>query len=69
MNTTAAYLADAERSLLAARGSLYSAKAEMLGGRATRTGQLIDQVENCLAWAQRVSFYLESDQAASRAIP
>lgn len=66
MSTTIDYLRDAEQALLRARGSVNSAKAETTGARATRCGQLVDQIEASLAWAQRIRFYLEADQVAAR---
>lgn len=67
MNTTTiAYLKDCEAALLKARGSVNSARAESTGSRATRCGQLVDQIENSLAWAQRIRFYLEADRMAER---
>ncbi len=66
MTTTIQYLQDAETALLKARGSVNSARAESTGSRATRCGQLVDQIENSLAWAQRIRFYLEADRMAER---
>lgn len=61
-DTTIQYLQDAEAALLKARGSVHSAMAELSGSRATRCSQLIDQIENCLAWDQRIRFYLEASR-------
>ncbi|OBJ92162.1 hypothetical protein [Mycolicibacterium conceptionense] len=65
-DTTIQYLQDAEKALLAARGSVNSARAETTGARSTRCAQLVDQIEASLAWAQRIRFYLEADQVAAR---
>jgi hypothetical protein len=45
-------------SLLDAR----TAAMALSGARATRALQLCDQIEQCIAWADRISFYLICDQ-------
>lgn len=65
-DTTIQYLQDAEAALLKAKGSVCSARAELSGARATRCNQLVEKLEDNLAWVSRIRFFLECDQAAAR---
>lgn len=55
-------LLDCETHLLRARNLARDAAAELSDARATRAHQLVDQIENCMAWVQRISFYVGSDR-------
>ncbi|WP_137145203.1 hypothetical protein [Mycolicibacterium sp. CR10] len=63
MSTTSNYnrLADCEAALLQARNLARAAAEELPTARATRAAQLVDQIENAIAWVQRISFYCEAD--------
>lgn len=64
MSTTSAYLRDAEQALLRAKGSANSAAAELVGSRQARVLQLIEQIEQALATAQRIEFHVRADELA-----
>jgi hypothetical protein len=51
----------AKSSLLAAREDTAIAADQLAGARATRARQLCDQIEQCIAWADRIRFYVTCD--------
>ncbi|MFA5711854.1 hypothetical protein [Mycolicibacterium sp.] len=57
-------MTEVEKHLRDALAAAYLASEQLTGARRTRTVQLMDQIENCLAWAQRIGFYIEADQKA-----
>lgn len=56
-----AYLHDTEIQLAAARGSALAAAQNLVGARATRCSELLELINDAIAFAHRLAFIVECD--------